>query len=129
MCIMNNNLLQLSIFLFFLHTIVDGNWSAYTPYGECSSKCGGGVQERFRYCNNPSPAFEGKNCAGFSKSVRVCNSHPCKGICSSFILSQTCQDEISRHKKVNYGFFERIFIHRSIFLCFTLDIHHNLLAN
>ena len=56
-----------SLFTFTL----DGNWSGYTPYGECSSKCGGGVQERFRYCNNPSPAYDGKNCVGFAKTVRV----------------------------------------------------------
>ncbi|XP_066920815.1 SCO-spondin-like isoform X2 [Clytia hemisphaerica] len=59
---------------------VDGNWSAYTPYGKCSSSCGGGVQERFRYCNNPSPAFGGKACDGFAKTVRVCNIFvPCRG--------------------------------------------------
>jgi len=58
---------------------VDGNWGAYTPYGECSSYCGGGVQEKFRYCNNPVPAFGGKDCTGYAKMVRVCNMMPCKG--------------------------------------------------
>ena len=58
---------------------MNGNWGAYGPYGECSSKCGGGVQEKFRFCNNPAPAYGGKNCQGSSKYVRVCNVLPCRG--------------------------------------------------
>uniref|UniRef100_A0A7M5UUX8 Hemicentin-1 n=1 Tax=Clytia hemisphaerica TaxID=252671 RepID=A0A7M5UUX8_9CNID len=56
---------------------VNGNWGSWGSYGSCDNKCGGGVQERFRYCNNPAPAHGGKGCPGYAKMVRACNTHKC----------------------------------------------------
>uniref|UniRef100_A0A7M5UQU5 Uncharacterized protein n=1 Tax=Clytia hemisphaerica TaxID=252671 RepID=A0A7M5UQU5_9CNID len=56
---------------------VNGNWGSWGSYGSCNNKCGGGVQERFRYCNNPAPAHGGKGCPGYAKMVRACNTHKC----------------------------------------------------
>ena len=62
--------------LFFLFA-VHGNWGSWGSYGNCGAKCGGGVQERFRYCNNPAPRNGGRGCHGFAKMVRACNTHQC----------------------------------------------------
>ena len=66
--------------------LVNGAWSSWGSYGSCNNKCGGGVQGRFRYCNNPAPAHGGKGCPGYSKMVKACNTHKCPGNYISFRL-------------------------------------------
>ncbi|XP_078346606.1 uncharacterized protein LOC144631897 [Oculina patagonica] len=58
---------------------VDGGYSSWGPYGNCSKTCGGGVQTRDRTCTNPPPANGGKDCNGLgpSSSTRKCNEQPC----------------------------------------------------
>ncbi|XP_057298019.1 SCO-spondin-like isoform X2 [Hydractinia symbiolongicarpus] len=56
---------------------VNGNWGNWGSYGSCSATCGGGVEERFRACNNPAPAHGGKKCVGSNRSVRVCSTNKC----------------------------------------------------
>jgi len=56
---------------------VDGGWSDYGDWTECSADCDGGIQSRLRACNNPLPANGGKNCVGDSTDLQACNIHPC----------------------------------------------------
>ncbi|XP_031556838.1 uncharacterized protein LOC116293537, partial [Actinia tenebrosa] len=56
---------------------VDGNWSDWGPYGDCSVSCGNGVQTRSRNCTNPKPQGGGKKCEGEATSSQACNTNPC----------------------------------------------------
>ncbi|XP_041484134.1 uncharacterized protein LOC121430795 isoform X2 [Lytechinus variegatus] len=56
---------------------VDGAWSSYSDWGDCSVTCGGGNQTRTRTCSDPAPAYGGANCTGEDIEVRVCG----EGIC------------------------------------------------
>ena len=56
--------------------LVDGGWSDWST-GSCSVTCGGGVKEKFRVCNNPTPFCQGKNCNGTNLETEECNEHPC----------------------------------------------------
>ncbi|KAM7443302.1 Bone morphogenetic protein 1 [Porites harrisoni] len=56
---------------------VDGNWTRWSPWSQCSRRCGGGVQTRSRSCTNPQPAFGGSYCDGRSLEKRPCNSQEC----------------------------------------------------
>ncbi|XP_067022316.1 A disintegrin and metalloproteinase with thrombospondin motifs adt-1-like isoform X5 [Acropora muricata] len=56
---------------------VNGNWSEWGEYSLCSVSCGGGVQARYRECDNPLPAYGGKDCVGESEEIRPCNQFPC----------------------------------------------------
>lgn len=58
-------------------TTIDGNWSEWSNWTECSTSCPGnvagyypGVQTRTRACNNPTPSADGLQCAGLSEDTR-----------------------------------------------------------
>uniref|UniRef100_A0A8C2T6C8 ADAM metallopeptidase with thrombospondin type 1 motif 13 n=1 Tax=Coturnix japonica TaxID=93934 RepID=A0A8C2T6C8_COTJA len=57
--------------------VVHGQWSSWSPLSSCSRSCGGGVQIRQRFCNNPRPAFGGKECQGASIQAEMCNTQAC----------------------------------------------------
>lgn len=56
---------------------VNGGWSSFGPWGQCSAECGGGTQERSRTCTNPPPSGGGAQCVGSSKETQACNTHEC----------------------------------------------------
>ena len=60
-------------------TIVDGSWSAWGSYGQCSKTCGRGIKIRHRYCTNPAPARGGRNCTGPRTDSAPCNERMCPG--------------------------------------------------
>ena len=63
----------------FLILLVDGQWTAWKPWTECTRSCDSGIQTRARTCTNPSPAYGGKDCVGLSDEIRPCNKNPCPG--------------------------------------------------
>ena len=67
----------LSKYLFSFFVTVDGAWSEWSEFGDCSASCGGGVQSRTRTCTNPAPQHGGKDCDGLAEESRECNSQPC----------------------------------------------------
>ncbi|XP_063690504.1 coadhesin-like [Bolinopsis microptera] len=56
---------------------VDGGWSEFGDWSECSVECGGGSQTRTRTCSNPVPEYGGANCQGQSDEAQDCNSQEC----------------------------------------------------
>ncbi|XP_061184776.1 semaphorin-5A-like [Saccostrea echinata] len=71
---------------------VDGNWTTWSGWYWCSSICGPGRQERYRYCVNPKPANGGMPCSGLANESRACEVIPCPTIPPSFSLSE-CKKE------------------------------------
>lgn len=59
--------------------LVDGNWSPWQPWGECSASCGIGERTRVRFCNSPAPTNKGRPCPGDSTQLSRCNIQPCPG--------------------------------------------------
>jgi len=60
-------------------TVMDGNYTEWSPWGNCSATCGGGLKQRQRTCTNPKPGYGGKDCAaiGSDTDSAVCNLNPC----------------------------------------------------
>nr|DBA25392.1 TPA: hypothetical protein GDO54_012926 [Pyxicephalus adspersus] len=56
----------------------DGNWSDWTPWSECSATCGGGFQNRYRFCTDPPPSGTGLPCEGPDREEQPCNLQPCE---------------------------------------------------
>lgn len=67
-----------TIFLMYV-LLVNGNYTSWSAWKECSATCGGGIQERSRTCTNPKPQNGGKDCAllGPAAETQSCNSQPC----------------------------------------------------
>ena len=58
---------------------VDGGYSDFGAWSDCSAECGGGTQIRSRTCTNPAPANGGADCVGDSSETRKCNTNACSG--------------------------------------------------
>uniref|UniRef100_A0A8C2SL26 Hemicentin-1 n=1 Tax=Capra hircus TaxID=9925 RepID=A0A8C2SL26_CAPHI len=56
---------------------VDGNWSEWSPWEECTRSCGRGNRTRTRTCNNPSAQHGGRPCEGTAVETIMCNIRPC----------------------------------------------------
>lgn len=56
---------------------IDGGWTDWTTWTECTVTCSGGEHSRSRECNNPAPQYGGNNCSGNSTETEDCNTETC----------------------------------------------------
>ncbi|XP_074640707.1 uncharacterized protein LOC141898610 [Tubulanus polymorphus] len=57
---------------FEAHCPVDGSWSCWGGWGQCSSRCGAGTRVRQRQCDDPAPAHGGLRCHDNSTELEPC---------------------------------------------------------
>ncbi|XP_071138604.1 uncharacterized protein [Mytilus edulis] len=57
---------------------VDGEWSKWSSWNTCSATCNGGIQDRTRTCDNPTPSDGGRYCYERSIESRLCNIIGCE---------------------------------------------------
>uniref|UniRef100_A0A4W3HW95 Peptidase M12B domain-containing protein n=1 Tax=Callorhinchus milii TaxID=7868 RepID=A0A4W3HW95_CALMI len=74
-----------------MKTVVEGNWGSWSPWGECSRTCGGGVQFSFRDCSDPVPQNGGKYCEGQRTQYQSCNTHGCPTSNGKSIREEQCE--------------------------------------
>ncbi|XP_062609191.1 uncharacterized protein LOC134270936 isoform X2 [Saccostrea cucullata] len=82
---------------------IDGNWSKWTSYSECSVKCGNGTRTRTRSCNDPPPQYGGLDCAGNASESINCTANECPvdGGWSSWISTgKECSVQCGRGSKI-----------------------------
>ncbi|XP_062331564.1 A disintegrin and metalloproteinase with thrombospondin motifs 3 isoform X1 [Osmerus eperlanus] len=80
----------------------DGSWSSWSKYGSCSRTCGGGVRSRNRQCNNPAPAYGGRECPGSTFDYQMCNTEECAGPYEDFRAQQCIQRSNKYHKNIKH---------------------------
>ncbi|ESO92729.1 hypothetical protein LOTGIDRAFT_162203 [Lottia gigantea] len=66
---------------------VDGKWTRWGSWSECSKACGGGERKRFRSCNNPKPTASGEKCKGLNWEKEDCNKVDCPPTPTNFDMS------------------------------------------
>lgn len=76
------------LFLFFsalsIFFTVDGSWTAWSSWSSCPVTCGIGNIQRQRTCTDPSPQYNGADCAGNTTDTSTCNLPSC---ISMYIIS------------------------------------------
>ena len=60
-------------FVPYFFYLVNGNFSEWSEWSNCSKICGIGRQNRYRSCTSPPPQGEGENCNGNLTETRSCN--------------------------------------------------------
>ncbi|XP_004706727.1 hemicentin-1 [Echinops telfairi] len=56
---------------------VDGSWSEWSSWEECTRTCGHGNRTRTRTCNNPAAQHGGRRCEGNAVEIIMCSIRPC----------------------------------------------------
>ncbi|XP_053380160.1 sushi, von Willebrand factor type A, EGF and pentraxin domain-containing protein 1-like [Mercenaria mercenaria] len=62
---------------------VNGDWSGWTSWSECSLSCGSGTRNRTRQCDSPPPDTYGTDCIGDQIETTACNVESCP-VCKEF---------------------------------------------
>ena len=77
------------LIIFVLATAVNGNYTEWTDFTECSKTCEGGQRSRSRTCTNPPPQNGGKDCMSLGRDVEY---DECNGDvrCPGITLSEKC---------------------------------------
>ena len=65
---------------------VDGRYSQWSAWSQCSVTCGNGTQLRSRSCTNPPPADNGAPCKEHSEESRICTSENCTRLTGTIFL-------------------------------------------
>ncbi|CAC5371202.1 PRSS12 [Mytilus coruscus] len=67
--------------------VIDGGWSSWTNWTDCSKPCNGGLNGRSRNCDSPPPFNGGLYCNGNITDVKLCNTFSCSGIETSIAFA------------------------------------------
>ncbi|XP_043976137.1 A disintegrin and metalloproteinase with thrombospondin motifs 8-like isoform X4 [Gambusia affinis] len=70
---------------------VDGSWSLWGPWQQCSRTCGGGVEFSYRECTDPVPQNGGKYCEGQRVRYQSCNTEPCDASEGKSFREEQCE--------------------------------------
>ncbi|EEB14017.1 netrin receptor unc5c, putative [Pediculus humanus corporis] len=69
--------------------LINGGWSQWQSWSECSVRCGRGIRKKTRLCNNPSPLNGGQTCQGLSVMKDEC-SIPCPVFSKQQVTRDSC---------------------------------------
>lgn len=58
---------------------VDGGWTRWSEWNQCSTTCGNGTQTRNRSCTDPIPQYGGEDCSGDTIETKRCHLRHCPG--------------------------------------------------
>ena len=65
---------------------MNGNWSDWSNWTDCTQPCGGGIQQRNRTCDNPPPDSGGQFCPREPDEEQDCNLNPCEDFFAGNLL-------------------------------------------
>merc|ERR1712127_674813 len=77
---------------------VNGAWSVWSSWGDCSKPCGEGEKSKTRTCSNPAPEHGGNQCWGPPSDTEKCNEQAC----STNGISAVCNDDNTISVEIKY---------------------------
>lgn len=94
--------------LTFIAAPIDGGFSNWTDYTECSATCGAGIKSRERACNNPLPENGGSDCVGEMTETVDCIIRACPGKKFPYIIRCVPRTQLNIYD--GFTFFAKILI-------------------
>ncbi|XP_069705153.1 netrin receptor UNC5C-like isoform X2 [Periplaneta americana] len=84
-----------------LTVYVNGGWSPWSQWSDCSTRCGRGIQRRNRLCTNPAPLNGGQLCQGspFQKTDCTTVCPAVDGRWSSWSSWSACGPDCKHHRR------------------------------
>lgn len=79
---------------------INGGWTIWTAWSECTKMCDGGISARTRLCVEPRPSENGKPCEGPDREENFCNILSCPALPLNFDMSLcnettfTCKNQL-----------------------------------
>ena len=72
----------------FVIEVIDGGYSEWSSWSQCSATCGDGHRSRSRTCTNPPPSARGKDCEelGPHNETEECGNGGFPGIYVFFLI-------------------------------------------
>ena len=86
---------------FPLFSSVNGRWTLWSTWEDCSKTCGSGTKARRRSCSNPPPQHGGQACTGPSKQTKSCLLKDCPSKHRVFMFTNNVNIYNLRH---NYSY-------------------------
>ena len=79
---------RFDIFFSFEVKAVQGNYTEWSEWSDCSSNCGTGERFRTRNCTSPPPAFGGMDCSfiGMDRDAESCEKRACASTLNGFSI-------------------------------------------
>ncbi|XP_076447398.1 netrin receptor UNC5C-like isoform X3 [Babylonia areolata] len=78
---------------------LDGGWSPWSEWSDCSASCGKGKKRRTRTCDDPAPINGGAPCSGESQAFVDCTSLcPVDGAWSPWSPWSSCSPDCRQHR-------------------------------
>lgn len=86
---------------------INGGWSEWKNWSECSKTCGRGTRVRKRYCNKPMPKYKGRMCVGDNVEYEECKIKACSNYDARRTINSDYSEE-STEKFKEFAEFEMI---------------------
>lgn len=72
---------------------IDGKFSSWSQWTECTSSCDSGIRKRYRSCDSPKTDCGGSKCEGAEEEIEICNTKPCGLTCENGKIFNNCSNK------------------------------------
>ncbi|KAK6195487.1 hypothetical protein SNE40_000907 [Patella caerulea] len=83
------------------YEIVNGGWSDWGNWSQCSVTCNNGVRSRERTCTNPPPDVDGRPCTGNASETEACTQPECPECRKSDLTLPDSVDKVTCNGTIN----------------------------